>query len=92
MYPTLVVVLVETQRSMMEICDIIPSSEGKVEGPVGSEAHSSTLGRLSFAVGSVRSVTDNEAEYQCSLALRSQAEQERGLEVVLEESQVGISG
>ena len=94
MYPTLVILLVETQRSMPEICEISPSNTRKLAGPVASEARPATLGHLSFAVGPVYSTTDNEAESQGSRTLQSQGGQEYGLEVILEmkESQVGASG
>jgi len=97
MYPTVVIVLVETQRSMMDVCEINPSDAGKLVAPVGSdtsEARPATSGHLSFAVGSVHSTTDNETESQRSRALQSQGGQEHGLEeVILEvtESQ-GTSG
>jgi len=77
MYPTVVIVLVETQRSMTDIC----SNASRVAGPVASEAHPATLGHLSVAVGPVHSMTDNEVESQRSRALQSQG---RGLEVVLD--------
>ena len=85
MYPTLVIVLVETQRSMTDICEIGLSNASKPAGPVASEARPATLGRLSFAVGPVHTMTDDEAEYQRWQALQSQYGQEHGLEeVVLE--------
>jgi len=95
MYPTVVIVLVETQRSMSDICNISPLNASKFAGPVASEVRAATLGHLSFAVGPVHSTTDNEAESQRSHTLQSQDGQEHGLEeVILEikESQVGTSG
>ena len=83
MYPTVVMVLVETQRSMADICEISPSNASRLAGPVASEARPATLGHLSFAVGPVHSATDNEAESQRSRALQSQGGQEHG-EVILE--------
>ena len=89
MYPTVVIVLVETQRSMTDVCEISPSNASKFAGPVASEARSATLGHISFAVGPVHSATDDEAEPQ---RLQSQGGQERGLEeIILEakESRIG---
>ena len=76
MYPTVVVVLVETQRSMMDLCDINPSNANKPAGSVTSEAPLATSEHLPFAVGSVRSTTDTEAESQHSRTLQSQGGQE----------------
>ena len=87
MYPTLVVVLIETQRSMTDICEISRLNGSKPAGPVASEAcpQAATLGHLSFAVGLVHSVTtDKKAEFQCSRSLRSQAEPEYGIGVILD--------
>ena len=96
MYPTVVVILVETQRVATDICEIIPSNTSRLaEGPVVSEARPVTPGHLSFAVGQVYSRTDHEAESQRSRVLQSQGGQEYGLEeIILEakESQVGTSG
>ena len=83
MYPTVVILLVETQRSMMDVCDVSPSNAGKLVGPAASEARPATLGHLSFARGPVYS-TDNEAESQRSRALQSQGGQDHGLEVIPE--------
>jgi len=91
-----VIVLVETQRSMTDICEISPSNAGKLAAPVGSEACPATPGHLFFAVAPAHSTTDHEAEPQRSRALRSQGGQEHGLGegVILEvkESQVSTSG
>ena len=78
MYPTVVIVLVETQRSMMDVCEIGPSNSGKLSGPVALEACPPTLGHLPFEVGPVRSSTDNEAETQ-----RSRAEPRWNLDTVI---------
>jgi len=95
MYPTVVMILVKTQRSITDVCESRPSNARIPAGPVASEARPATLGHLSFAAGSVHSMTDNEAESQYSCALGSKGGQEHGLEevnVVLEkESQVGTS-
>jgi len=85
MYPTVVIILVETQRSMTEVCEISPSN---------TIARPATLGNLSFVVVSVHSTTDKDAESRCSRALQNRGGQEHGLEeVILEvkESQV-VSG
>jgi len=83
MYPTVVILLVETQRSMTDICEISPSNRSKLAGPAASEAWPAPVGHLFFAVGQVHSRTDNEAESQRSHALQSQDGQERGLEEVI---------
>jgi len=95
MYPTVVIVLVETQCSITDVCEISPSNASKFVGPVASNARPAALGHLSFPVGPVHSTTDDEAESQRSHALQSQGGQEHGLEeVILEikEGQVGTSG
>jgi len=94
MYPTVVIVLVETQRSMTDICEITPSTASRLAGPVASEARPATLGHLSVAVGPVYGTTDNETESQRSRVLRSQGGHEHGLEVILEveKSPVATSG
>jgi len=97
MYPTVVLVMVGTQRSITDVCEISPSIDDRLAGPVASEARPATLGHLSFAVGPVHTTRNNEAESQRSHALWSQGGQEQleGVEeVILEvnESQVGTSG
>ena len=84
MYPTVVILLVQIQRSTTDICEISPSNASRLVDPVTSETRPATLGHLSFAVGSVHSTTDNETESQCSHALQSQSGQEHDLEVILE--------
>ena len=87
MYPTVVIILVETQRSVTDICEISPSNESRLAGPVASAARPATLGCLSFAVGIVHSSTDSEADAQHPRALQSQGGQEYDLEeVILEEN------
>ena len=95
MYPTVVIILVETQRSATDICEISPSNASRLAGPVTSAARPTTLGHLSFAVRTVHSSTDNEAEPQRSRALQSQGGQAYDLDgVILEEnkSHAGTSG
>jgi len=90
MYPTVVIILVETQRSMADVCEISPSNAGRLAAPVASEVRPASLGHLPFAVGPVHSTTDNEAESQRSRALESQGGQEHGLEeVILEVKESG---
>ena len=91
MYPTVVMILVETQRSMPDVCEISPSNASRFAGRAASDARPATFGHLSFAVEPVHSTMDNEVESQRSRALQSQGGQERGLEeLILEvkESQV----
>ena len=61
MYPTVVIVLVETQLPAVDACEINPSNASKLAGPVASEARRAILS-LSFAVGPGHTTTDNEAE------------------------------
>ena len=87
MYPTVVIVLVETQGSMTDVCETSQSNTSKLKGPVASKALPATLGptlgHLSFEVGSVNdSTTDNETESQRRGALESQGWQEHDLEMV----------
>ena len=96
MYPTVVILLVETQRSMTDVCEISPSNAIKLAGPVAPEARPATSGHPSLAVGLVYSSTDNEAETQRPRALGSRGGQEHDLEegVILEvnESHADTSG
>jgi len=95
MYLTVVIVLVKTQCSMMDICEISPLNTSRLVAPVASEACPATLGHLSFAVRPVHSTMDNEAESQLSHALQNQDGQEHSLEELIfevTESQVGTSG
>ena len=86
MYPTAIIVLIETQRSMADICEISPSDASRLAGPVASEPRPATLGHLFIAVETVHG---NEAEHQRSCALQSQGGEEDGLEAAILESQVG---
>ena len=72
MYPTVVMVLVQTQRSMVDVCEIGPSNASKLMGPVATEARPATLERLPYVIGPVHNtIMDNEAESQHSRALQS---------------------
>jgi len=96
MYPTLTIVLVETQRSMIDVCEIGPSNASKFAGAVSSEARGATSGHLSFPVEQIRTTMDSESVFLHSRALWGRDGQGHGLEkVILEvkESQlVGNSG
>ena len=50
MYPTVAILLVESQRSMMDFCEISRSNASKLVGPVALEAQPATSGNLRFAV------------------------------------------
>ena len=89
MYPTVVILLVETQRSMTDICETSPLNASNLADPMASGAHPATLGHLSFAVGQVNSTTDSEAESQRSRMLQSQGGQEFGLEKDIPEVKEG---
>ena len=94
MYPTVVIVLAETQRSMVDVCESGTSNASKLAGSMPSEPRPATLGHLSLALGQVHSTTDNETESQRSRALHSQGGEEHSLdEVILElkERQIGTS-
>ena len=94
MYPTVVIVLIDAQHSITDICEISSSNASKLVGPVASEVQPATLGHLSFAAGPVHSTTDNEAKSQRSCALRSRDGQEHGLEEAIlkvTEHQVGTN-
>ena len=85
MYPTIVIVLAKTQRSMTDICEIGPSSASRLAGPVppDHEARVTTSGRLSSAVGPINSAMDDEAGVPPFRALQSHDVQERSLEKVI---------
>ena len=52
MYPTMVVVLVESQRSMTDVCGVNQSNAAQAVELGPSEARAATLGHpISFAVG-----------------------------------------
>ena len=64
MYPTVVIVLVETQRSMTDIYDISVPNASRAARPVASEARAATSGHPSFTVLNISMDTwvDKEAE------------------------------
>ena len=77
MYPTVVIVLVETQRSMTDICEISLSDTSRLTGPVAFEPHLATIGDPSVAATSLLTMMDKEAESQGS---HEKGRQEHGLE------------
>ena len=83
MYPTVVIVLVETQRSVTDVCDFSPSNASKLVGPAAPEPSAATLGHISFVVGPTHSTMDNDSESLHSRALQSQDRQEHPLEKVI---------
>ena len=90
----MVIVLVEPQRSEIDVHEIDSSNASKpATGPVASESRPTTPGHFSLAVGAVHSASDKEALPQGSGALQRQGGQGHGLEVILEgkDSQVGTS-
>jgi hypothetical protein len=93
MYPTVVILLVQTQRSMADICESRPLNASVLARRVASDARPATLGHFSVATGPIYRMMDNGAETQRSRALRSQVAggQEDDSEIILEveESQVG---
>jgi len=95
MYPTIVRLLVETQRSMVDICEISQANASRLTGLVASEARAATLGHPSFTVGPINSTMDNKPEFSPSRTLQSEDVQERGLEKVileLKESRISTGG
>ena len=60
MYPTLVIVLVEAQCSMTDICEISVPNTTRLAGLVAPEARAATLQHSSFGVLNI--TTDKEAE------------------------------
>ena len=94
MYPTVVIVLVETQRSMADFCEIGPSYTSRLPGPGASEPRLATIGSLSFAAASFLTTTDNEAESQRVRASESQVGQGGtwlGGEAEVNECQIGTT-
>ena len=69
MYPTVVIVLVETQRSMTNVCEIGLSGISKLAGPVASEPRLATIGGPSLAAVPLLTTTDDEADSQRLRAL-----------------------
>ena len=67
MYPTVVILLVETHRSMTDVCEISPSNASKL---VASEARPATT-------------TDNQPQYRRSFGLQSQVGRGHGLEEII---------
>ena len=91
----MVILLVETQHLMTDICETSPSIASKLADPVAFGAPSATLRHPPFAVGPVHSPTDDEAEAQRSCGLQSQGEHEQRLEKIIpkvKQSQVYPSG
>ena len=97
MYPTVIVLLVESQRSVMDNIAINPSVASKLAGPVPSETCSEILGHFSFVTWPIDNTMENKPESQHSRASESQDGQECGLgdpiepEIEVKESQVGIT-
>ena len=83
MYPTIVIVLVETQLSMKDICEISLPNASRLADPATSEARAATLGHPPFAVELINSTMDNEAKSPPSRAWQSQGVQGRSLEKVI---------
>lgn len=71
MYPTIVIMLVESQRSMADICGIsISDSRVTVKEVSLSGPRAATLGHLSFAVEQSESATESVSHSQWSRALQ----------------------
>ena len=92
MYPTVVIVLVETQRSVTDIRETSTPNASGPAGPMATNAPAATAGHLSFGVLNI--TTDNDAsESPPSDVPQSQDVEERGLLKVipLKESRVSSS-
>ena len=87
----MVVILVETQRSMTDIYETSLSDARRLAGLEASdlEARATTLGYPSFAAGPANSGMDHEADSSPSRVLQSRDIQERGLEKVIQLSGYG---
>ena len=85
MYPTLVMVLVETRCSMTDMWEISPSNVSQIAGPVASEDCPAILGHLFFTASQIHSTMDSEVESQPLWALRAQDGQEHESENVIVE-------
>ena len=80
MYPTVLMILVETQRLMTaDICESLGNAN-KPAGPQASEARPATSGHLYFADGPIRATMHNESESQHLRTWQSQHGQEHNLE------------
>jgi hypothetical protein len=79
-YPTAVIVLVESQRSMVDVYGITPTDLTKGSGSATREARAATLGHLSFATAPGQSMNDIESvDGEKSRILRGYSEGESTL-------------
>ena len=85
MYPTMVIVLVKTQRSMVDLCAIGPSNAYKPADLVVAQAKACAA-TLSM-VGSIHSAMDNELESQRCRAVQNPERREYGVEKAILERQ-----
>ena len=99
-HPTIVMILVETQRSMVDICEISSSNANRLAGLVVSdpEARAATSTHPSLAVGPINSTVNHEAESPPCRALQGDSDVQVGrdlekavLEVNTKESPVGTT-
>ena len=73
MYPTVVIVIVETQRSMTDLCEVRSSRQGRA-----------TSTRLSFAVDTRQTITvDKESRYERSCTFQVEDGQQHDREKVI---------
>ena len=93
MYPTVVMVLVESRRSMMDICELSSSNATAIAGRVASKARPATLRHTSFAFRPIDSTTaDNKPESQHPRVSQSWDEEGYELEeAILEAKQSRVS-
>ena len=72
MYPTVMILLVQSQRSMADICVISPSNPSKFVGPAVPEARPTALEHpRSIAVRQIYDTMDDEVEPRHSRTLQS---------------------
>lgn len=92
MYPTVVMVLVESRRSMMDICELSLSNPTVIAGRVASKARPATLRHTSFAFRPIDSTADNKPESQHPRVSQSWDEEGYELEeAILEAKQSRVS-
>ena len=85
MYPTVVMLLLDTRGSMEDVCEISPLNASQLAGPVVSEArsHLQANSPLRCVVRPVHSTMDDKSGFQCLHALQSQGGQEHSLEEII---------
>ena len=81
MYPTVAILLVESQRSMMDFCKISRSNASKLAGPVALEAQPATSGFVVRRLWPVHCTMNDKAKSQRLHALQDHCLEQVILEV-----------